>query len=107
MTFIFMCCPSEPALAIAGACTLLKNDVAYLTAFETLIRELVLQGIVQDRGASGELSSCLLLLLTRDYATAPEMSPSTERLFVTGSREEQVVTTVTLWMFVTMLLGDI
>ena len=105
--FIFTNCPSEPALAVAAACALLREKNNYRDAFQTLVTGLVLQGTIQDRGASGELCTRLLLLIARDYATAPDKSHRAGRLFVTGSSEEQVVAAVTLLDFVKTLLGDI
>src|SRR5258708_394604 len=104
--FISTVWPSEPALAVAAASALLKNDHIYCDAFQTLPRRLVRPGIVRDCGGNGGMCTSILLMLARDYAIAPQESPRTGRDFVTGYREKTIVA-VTLLEFLNTLLGSV
>lgn len=61
--------PSEPALAIAAAIALNAKKENYPLALKLLLDELIIQGLVLERGAKGELCTRLLFILARDYAT--------------------------------------
>ena len=61
--------PSEPILAIAAAQALNQKEEDYTFALNTLLDELIMRGVVKDRGLQGELYGRLLLTLARDKAT--------------------------------------
>ena len=61
--------PSEPMLALAAAKGLNVSEEAYRLAIQTLLDELILKGLVLDRGLLGELSTRILLLRARDKAS--------------------------------------
>ena len=63
--------PSEPILAIAAASMLNRTDQTYKEALKTLLDELILRGLILDRGLQGELYCRLLLTLARDKAVLP------------------------------------
>jgi hypothetical protein len=69
---IITAAPSEPMLAVAAASILNDTPRGYKGAVETLLNELILRGLVLDRGLQGELYSRLLLTLARDKAVLPE-----------------------------------
>lgn len=58
--------PSEPALALAAASALNEDREQYREALQILLNTLILQGLIIDRGAQGELCSRLLCIFTRD-----------------------------------------
>lgn len=60
--------PSEPVLALAAAVALTENMEGYREALAYLFDELILEGVILDRGAQGELCTRLLLILARDHA---------------------------------------
>lgn len=60
--------PSEPALALAAAVALNENQEGYRKALAYLLNELILKGVILDRGAQGELCTRLLFILARDRA---------------------------------------
>lgn len=60
--------PSEPVLALAAAVALTENLEDYREALAYLFNELILPGVILDRGAQGELCTRLLLILARDQA---------------------------------------
>ncbi|KZS99750.1 uncharacterized protein LAESUDRAFT_732907 [Laetiporus sulphureus 93-53] len=70
--FIITEAPSEPMLAVAAAQILNENSQNYAKALDTLMRRLIIDGVVTDRGRQGELSVRLLLTLARDKATLPD-----------------------------------
>ncbi|KZT00635.1 uncharacterized protein LAESUDRAFT_732138 [Laetiporus sulphureus 93-53] len=70
--FIITEAPSEPMLAVAAAQILNENSQNYAKALDTLMRRLIIDGVVTDRGRQGELSIRLLLTLARDKATLPD-----------------------------------
>src|SRR5262245_44862363 len=63
--------PSEPMLAIAAAFVLNWSTDSYKEALKTLINELILRGLILDRGLQGELYCRLLIMLARDKAVLP------------------------------------
>ncbi|KZT00630.1 uncharacterized protein LAESUDRAFT_637399, partial [Laetiporus sulphureus 93-53] len=67
--FIVTNAPSEPMLAIAAADILNDSPRNYAKAVETLVRLLIIDRIVTDRGRQGDLCTRLLFILTRDKAT--------------------------------------
>ncbi|THH11518.1 hypothetical protein EW146_g8010 [Bondarzewia mesenterica] len=64
--------PSEPLLAVAAAKALNSSKECYKAAMETLLKGLVQQGTVLDRGLEGGLCIRLLFTLTGDEARVPE-----------------------------------
>ncbi|KZT07533.1 uncharacterized protein LAESUDRAFT_812151 [Laetiporus sulphureus 93-53] len=94
------CSPSEPILALAAAHTLNFSRDIYTEAIQTFINELVLKGLVQDRGSTGELVSRFLLTMTRDatterYVVLSDSTPSTSML-----------ATVKVTDFLTTMIGE-
>jgi len=61
--------PPEPIFAIAAAEAMNSSEEIYKTALRTLLKNLILESVVLDRGLQGELSTRLLLLRARDKAT--------------------------------------
>ena len=61
--------PSEPMLALAAARALNGSEETYQRAIQTLLYELILKGLVLDRGLLGDLSTRILLLRARDQAS--------------------------------------
>jgi hypothetical protein len=95
--------PSEPILAIASALALNSNDITYSTAVETVLEELLLKGLILDRGHLGELSSRRLFLRAMDKTA---MKEDRTYLKVNPITLEQSVQPVQLSEFLKTLLGD-
>ncbi|KZT00171.1 uncharacterized protein LAESUDRAFT_709256 [Laetiporus sulphureus 93-53] len=98
-TFITTAAPSEPMLAVAAAEVLNLNPQTYARALDTLMRRLIMDGVVTDRGRQGELCTRLLLTLARDKATLPKGGK-----FVDSTR--RAVRPLRLSDFLKTLLGD-
>ncbi|KAG6839356.1 hypothetical protein C0991_003372, partial [Blastosporella zonata] len=96
------CAPSEPMLAIAAASLLVASPSSYKAAINLLVKELILKGLVLERGRQGELLARILLMMARDFAISPDPKTTEARSFVSANH----VTTVTLDKFLTALLGD-
>jgi hypothetical protein len=95
--------PSEPILAIAAAEALNETEETYEAALDTLLNELILKGLVLDRGITGEFGSRLMLLLARDKAAT-----AGGEKFVKVDQETNVsmVQAVRLSTFLKTLLGN-
>ncbi|ETW75888.1 hypothetical protein HETIRDRAFT_390312 [Heterobasidion irregulare TC 32-1] len=97
--------PSEPILSVAAVTALLEGD-NYKRAFDTLLDELILKGLVIDRGLRGELCCQLLMILSRDTGTFKEAGE-----FVTMTKppdnpnEEHAIVPLRLSTFLKTLLG--
>ncbi|KZT07516.1 uncharacterized protein LAESUDRAFT_113991 [Laetiporus sulphureus 93-53] len=94
------CSPSEPILALAAAHTLNVFRKSYVEAIQTFINKLVLQGVVRDRSATGELASRFLLMMTRDAAT-PKYIVCSDSMPTTS-----MLATVKVTDFLTKMIGE-
>jgi hypothetical protein len=88
--------PSEPMLAIAAADALNDTIKIYQEAIKTLVDQLILRGLVLDRGMQSELCTRLLFTLARDRAVQP----------IVQSSPMAKVQAVSLSQFLCTLLGD-
>jgi hypothetical protein len=95
--------PSEPILAIAAAEALNESEKTYQEALTTLLDELILKGLVIDRGLMGELGSRLVFLRTRDKAATEGGKAFVE---VNQEGDFRMVPAVRLSEFLQTLLGD-
>lgn len=96
--------PSEPILAIAASSILLSNEKQYRTAIETLVRALILKGLVLERGIQGELSARILLMVARD-AALPRTSKGEICICTEDVRGNLMIQTIRLEEFLVALLG--
>ena len=97
--------PSEPILSVAAATALLEGE-NYEYAFETLFNELVLKGLVVDRGLRGDLCCQLLMILSRDMGTLKEAGKFVIETKTPGEPDEELsIVPLRLSAFLKTLLG--
>ena len=97
--------PSEPILSIAAATALLEGE-NYEYAFETLFDELIIKGLVVDRGLRGDLCCQLLMILSRDMGTLKEAGKFVTVTKPPGEPDEELsIVPLRLSAFLKTLLG--
>ncbi|KAG6847950.1 hypothetical protein C0991_001128, partial [Blastosporella zonata] len=89
-------------LAIAAASLLVASPSSYKAVIKQLVKELILKGLVLERGRQGELLARILLMMARDFAISPDPKTMGARSFV----RDEAVRMITLDTFLTTLLGD-
>jgi hypothetical protein len=87
-------------LAVAAASMLNHTEKTYKEALKTLLDELILRGLILDRGLQGELYCRLLLTLARDKAVLPHGGS-----FVKSYGNQHQIQPVKLSEFFQTLLG--
>ena len=103
--------PSEPILAVAATHTLTRSGLAgsssmYKAAVSTLVKKLILQVCLAERGTQGGLLAHLILAVTRDCALPPDVAglPVVYHHGTVAARP--VIETTNLGEFLTALLGN-